>query len=664
MGLLDHRTPGPPARSAGIELDSTARPQDDFHRYVNGRWVDAFTLPEHRAEVTVLALLADKVQNDLAAVIRGAAAEPRQAGDASGRQIADLYASFMDERRIEQDAAASLQADIAAIRSAPDRAALAHVMGQFQAQGVGGAAELSVSTDTAEASGYVLILSQAGLGLPGAALYRDPGQERLRERYAAHIRVMLTQAGLPDSAAPAADVLRLETDLAAGHEQPGAKGQGSARPVSCSVAQLAARCPGFPWSQWVLGLGQVPPGASVCVRYSAFLNALGRWWESHRLDELKTWLIWRYVHEMAPFGPSEVFAENFAFYGQVLTGSTRPRPRWMRGTSFVQTILGDAVGQRYLAEHLAPGTLDGAARLVDALVRSYRKRLERATWMRETTRASALQKLDSMVFEIGFPGNFEALKDLQVDPADLIGNVKRGRAWHIARQIGRLDAPVDRSDWKVHPQSVTAYYRHGLNQVVIPAALLQPPIFAPDGDMARNFALLGSIVCHEMSHAFDSRGSRYDGRGRVRDWWAPEDGTEFARRTALLMAQYDQYAPRGLPGRRVSGTRTLGENIADIAGLTVAQAAFADRLAAQRGQSAGGSADAAEIRRFFILWASMWRAKSTPGRLMEHLASDRHAPAEFRCNGALGHVEAFYDAFDVRQGDGLYISPAARFTLV
>jgi putative endopeptidase len=667
---LTHDSAPPVSRvrpqSLDLDLDVTARPQDDFHRFANGRWSDAFVLPPHRAEATMLTLLADKVQDDVAGVVERAVTRPRGTNDVAGRQIADLYASFMDEDRIELQGTAAFGFDLQTIASAQDCEELAQVLGRLQAQGVGGAVDFSVSTDTAQASRYVLIVSQAGLGLPAAASYHRLDGEDLREQYVAHVRVMLTHAGLPEPAAAAAEILRLETELAQGHLLSAATGAAPVKPRACPVSDLAARGDGFPWARWLQGLGRIAPGATVWLRQPAFLDAFDAWWRSQGLDALKLWLTWRYVHEMVPFGPREVFADNFAFYGQALNGFTQPRPRWMRALSFVETFVPEAVGERYLAEHLAPGTVEAAAQLVDRLVRSYRSRLEEAVWMRESTRAAALHKLDNMVFEIGFPRNSQAREDLHVDPADLIGNVKRGRAWHIERELAKLDSPVDRTDWKIPPQAVTAYYRHGLNQVVVPAALLQPPVFSPDGDPARNFALLGAIICHEMSHAFDSRGSRYDERGRVRDWWAPEDRAEFARRTALLVGQCDRYEPTGFPGSRVSGARTVGENIADIAGLTVAQAAFADHLAARRpgDRREAGAADADQMRRFFLHWASMWRSKSTLERTLERFATDRHAPAEFRCNGVLGNVDAFYEAFDVHEGDRLFIAPVARFSLV
>ncbi|MFE7860791.1 M13 family metallopeptidase [Streptomyces sp. NPDC057403] len=637
----------------GTEPDLSARPQDDFYRFVNGPWTDGYVLPAHRAEATTLTLLADKVEDDVERVIHRAVAHPGRGG--AERRIADLHASFMDEERIEElGAARGFEADLAGIRAAADREALAEVMGRLQAQGVGGAFDFSVAVDTADADQYVLTLSQAGLGLPSAGHY---GRAELLAQYTAHIDVMLAHAGQTGTARAAEDVVRLERELAGRHTVPQPGTRAAVRPWTGTVAELAAREGGFAWAAWLRGLGEVPADATVRLRQPDFAAGLDDWWEQTGLDELRLWLSWRYVHEMVPFGPRQVFADNFAFYGRTLNGFTEPRPRRLRVISFVETFLGDAVAERYLAEHLAPGTVEAARDLVGALVDAYRARLEQAEWMTAGTRDAALRKLGDMVFEIGAPETARADGGdaLDVDPRDLLGNVKRGRQRHIARELARLGTPVDRTEWKIHPHQVTAYYRHGLNQVVIPAALLQPPVFDPAGDPARNFALLGAIVGHEMAHAFDSRGSRYDGRGRLRDWWAPEDRAEFTRRARLLVAQYDAYEPEGFAGTRVSGARTVGENMADIAGVTVAHTAFTART---------GAAGREETRRFFAHWATMWRARTTASRMAERLASDRHPPAEFRCNGVLGHVGAFYDAFDVRPADGLFIDPAQRFSLL
>ncbi|MFF8648402.1 M13-type metalloendopeptidase [Streptomyces griseoluteus] len=654
-----------------VDTDPAVRPQDDFHAHVNGRWLQAFRLPDHRAEATLLSLLAEKVQDDVVAVIRDSS--PPRTTESAGRQIADLYASFMDEAGLAERGPAALTALLDTVRAVTGRAELARLMGRLQREGVGGPVEATVEADTTGARGYLLTLTQSGLALPGGpAAYLEPGHAALREQYAGHVRAVLELAGqqAPREAARAA--VRVESALAAAHTRPDASGRIRADAVVTTAARLttphdagdgggAGEGGGFPWGAFLDGLGDIPPAARLQIRPGPYRPALDAWWDAHSLEELKLWLVWSQVHEAAPFAPAALFAENFRFYGQVLTGSRTSRPRWMRATSFVQTVLGDEVGERYLHRHLAPGTLKAAADLVDALRTAYRGCLEQAGWMTAATRTAALAKLDALRVELGHPHDTAGRGPLHTDPADLLGNVRRGRARCFERQLGRLGGPVDRGEWKVPPQAVTAYYRHGLNQVVVPAALLQPPLFDAGGDMTRNFALLGSVVCHEMSHAFDSRGSRYDGEGRLREWWSQEDRAEYTRRTALLIDHYDRYVPDGLDGEHVSGARTAGENIADITGLTVAHTAFAAHLAAS---ALTESEREVQRRRFFALWATMWRVKRTPGRMRERLAHDRHAPPQVRCNAVLGHVPAFYRAFGVTETDSMFIPPEVRFTLL
>ncbi|MFD4727292.1 M13-type metalloendopeptidase [Streptomyces seoulensis] len=692
-----------------VDTDPSVRPQDDFHAHVNGRWLEAFRLPEHRAEATLLSLLAEKVQDDVVAVIRdttptptgtptptatytgtatptatatgttaGTGTVPVEGAEGAGRQIADLYASFMDEEALAVRGPAGLTALLDAVRAVTAREELARLMGRLQREGVGGPVEATVDADTTGVRGYLLTLTQSGLALPGGpAAYLDPGHAALREQYAAHVEAVLRLAGQADPQEAARTALRVESALAAAHTRPDASGRIRAQAQVTTAADLTTTTAtatataatggdeggegGFPWGAFLDGLGAVPPAARLQIRPGPYRSALDAWWDAHSVRELKLWLVWSQVHEAAPFAPPALFAENFRFYGQVLTGSRRARPRWMRATSFVQTVLGDEVGERYLRRHLAPGTLKAAADLVDALRAAYRGRLEQAGWMADSTRQAALAKLDALRVELGHPQDMAARGPLHTDPADLLGNVRRGRARSFERQLGRLAGPVDRGEWKVAPQAVTAYYRHGLNQVVVPAALLQPPLFDAGGDMTRNFALLGSVVCHEMSHAFDSRGSAYDGEGRMREWWSTEDRAEFTRRTALLISHYDRYVPGGLDGEHVSGARTAGENIADITGLTVAHTAFAAHLAASALTEAEQEA---QTRRFFTLWATMWRVKRTPGRMRERLAHDRHAPPQVRCNAVLGHVPAFYRAFGVTETDSMFIPPEDRFTLL
>ncbi|HET9897321.1 MAG TPA: M13 family metallopeptidase [Streptosporangiaceae bacterium] len=658
----------PEALRLTIEPDPAIDPRRDFYRHVNQRWIDALVLPPYRAEATMLSLLSESVRAQVAALVNAIAGRPPAEQDEAERQIAALHESFMNEDRIETLGAAAFEPGLAMIRSARSRKELSHVMGRLQAQGVGGALEVSVAIDSRSASRYVLVLSQGGIGLPAPLMLGQAGRPELLPQYAEHLRTMLGHAGVEPAAEVAATVFRLESALAAGHARPGPDGRHGTKRHRCLAGDLAARQQGLAWSSWLDGLGDVPCDAIVELAQPQYLAALEQWWEQHDLEDLRAWLIWRYVHEMVPFGARAVFADNFRFYGQALNGLSEPRPRPMRAVSIVETFFGDVVGRRYVAEHVDAGVIGAARELVAELTASFRARLERADWLRESTRATALRKLESMVFEIGSPSAAQPAAAWPADPADLIGNVLRGRAEQHSRELARLGRPVDRSEWKIDPHQATAYYRHGLNQVVVPAAVLQEPLFRPGGDPARNFAVLGVIVGHEMTHAFDNRGAQYDEIGRVRNWWAQEDRAELRRRIDLLAAQFSAYSPSEVPGLKVSGARTAGETVADIVGLRIALHAFAGTLRQRpRGRGTGPGltpGERAEIRRFFMYWAAMWRARCTPERMRERISSDRHAPPEFRCNGVVGHIEEFYDAFDVAPGDPLYIEPGKRFKFI
>ncbi|MEU6315281.1 M13 family metallopeptidase, partial [Streptomyces sp. NPDC047014] len=463
-----------------------------------------------------------------------------------------------------------------------------------------------------------------------------------------------TGPAAPDTAAPAAsDAAAPAARYAAAPAVPGpAPAVPDAAVPPGTAGELAARDHGFPWAAWLHALGPVPAATRLRIRPAGYLPALEHWWSTTPLESLRLWLAWRYIHEMAPFGPRRMFSEHFSFYWRDLTGVRRPWPRRLRATAFVQTAAGDLVGARYLRTHLDPHTLRAATALAGRLTTAFHDRLAAADWHSPAGRTADLTLLAGLRIDLGGPAPAPGAPTpapLATDPADLIGNVRRGRARHLAHQLGRLTTPPDPAEWRVLPQAVTAYYRHGTHQVVVPAGLLRPPVFTAGADPARDHALLGAIICHEMAHAL------------VRAWRTGPDHAAFHRRTAALVTQYDHYTPDGPDSPHVDGTRTLDENIADITGLTIAQAAFDAHLAAH---AVTGPARLRALRRFFVLWATLWRGKRTPERTRERLRNDTHAPPRFRCNGVLGHIPGFYEAFAVGQDDHLYIRPADRFTLL
>lgn len=644
-----------------IELAPAVSPRADFYRHVNQRWLDELVLPPYKAEASMLSLLSEKVQADVSTVVDSIIGMSPDGQTDAERRISALYASFMNEDVIERLGAAVYRPAIAAIERAADREELSLVLGRLQSQGVGGAFDFSVSVGPGGSGAYELLLSQSGLGLAAEVMTRPSAHSELLAKYRSHLMTMLGHAGVDASADVAECVVRLEAELAVGHVRPGSDGRLSARPLRCPASGIAERSAGFAWRAWLDGLGVTCDDAVVCIQQAEFLGAFETWWTSHELPELKNWLIWRFVHEMVPFGTRAVFADNFRFYGQVVSGLSSPRPRRLRVLSFVETFSGEAVAERYVQGNLADGSIGAARDLIGELVASYRERLERADWLRASTRDAALRKLDNMVFEIGVPSRPPEVARCQIAPADLVGNVLRARGAEVRCQLGRIGTQPDRSQWLTCAHQATAYYRHGLNQVVLPAAMLQPPLFDPAGDAGGNFAILGSIIGHEMAHAFYGLGARYDEHGHARDWWDATDLAEFSRRANVLVEQYSAYSPGELPGKQVNGARTLSENVADIVGLTIAQDAYRRHLRKNSPTARYSSCETEPMRRFFIRWASWWRSICSAERMNGRLLWDRHAPPEFRCNGALGHVAAFYTAFDAAPGDAMYLPADRRF---
>jgi len=644
-----------------IELAADVSPRADFYRHVNQRWLDELVMPPYKAEASMLSLLSEKVQADVSTLVDSIVAMPPDSQTDAERRISALYASFMNEDAIERLGAAVYQSGIQSIKRAADREELSLVLGRLQSQGVGGAFDFSVSVGVGGSGAYELLLSQSGLGLAAEVMTRPSAHSELLAQYRVHLVTLLGHAGVDAPATVAACVVRLETELAAGHVRPGSDGRRTARPLRCPASGIALRDGGFAWRAWLAGLGVTRDDVVVCVQQAEFLGAFETWWGSHDLPELKNWLIWRFVHEMVPFGTRAVFADNFSFYGQVVSGLSSPRPRQLRVLSFVETFSGEAVAERYVGGNLADGSIDATRELVGELVASYRERLERADWLRAPTRDAALRKLGNMVFEIGSPSLPPEAAGGRVDPADLVGTVLRARESEIRGQLARIGTQPDRSQWLTYAHQATAYFRHGLNQVVLPAAMLQSPLFDPAGDAAGNFAILGSIISHEMAHAFYGLGARYDEQGRPGDWWDAADVAEFSRRADVLRAQYSAYSPAEVPGKRVNGARTLSENVADIVGLTIAQDAYARYLRKNPPAARSRPGESQPMQRFFIHWASWWRSHCRAERMNGRLSWDRHAPAEFRCNGVLGHVGAFYTAFDVGSGDAMYLPAERRF---
>jgi putative endopeptidase len=649
---------------SGIDLsfvDTATRPQDDLFGHVNGRWLAEYQMPADRATDGAFRALFDRAEEKVRDLITQAAESNPSVGTDEQR-IGDLYASFMDESAVERIGLAPLQAELATIDEAADIVDLAAVAGALERTGVGGAAGVYIDTDSKDSTRYLLHVSQSGIGLPDESYYRDPQYAEILAAYSRHIAAMfaLVFGGTADDhAADAARIVALEKKLAAKHWDVVKRRDADLTYNLRKFSDLSDEAPGFDWSGWVRALGSSPEeAAELVVRQPDYLTAFAALWSSEDIADWKLWLRWRLITARAAILTDDLVAENFAFYGRTLSGTEQIRDRWKRGVSLVESLLGDAVGKQYVERHFPPDAKARMDVLVSNLQKAYQVSIESLEWMTPQTRERALAKLAKFTPKIGYPPKWRDYSKLDVDRDDLYGNVLRGAAVNHDRELAKLGSPVDRDEWFMTPQTVNAYYNPGMNEIVFPAAILQPPFFDATADDAANYGGIGAVIGHEIGHGFDDQGAKYDGDGNLVDWWTDQDRAEFGARTKALIEQYDEYTPRALTGdHHVNGAFTVGENIGDIGGLSIAVLAYKLSL---EGKDAPVVDGLSGLQRVFFGWAQVWRTKSRDADAIRRLAVDPHSPAEFRCNGVVRNIDAFYDAFDVSASDELYLDPAQR----
>jgi putative endopeptidase len=650
--------------NSGIELsfvDSATRPQDDLFGHVNGRWLAEYQMPADRATDGAFRALFDRAEQQVREVITQAAASHPAPGTDEQR-VGDLYASFMDEPTVARVGLAPLREELKSIDDAADLVALAAVLGTLERTGVGGGAGIYVDTDSKDSTRYLLHLSQSGIGLPDESYYRNPQYAEILAAYSRHIAAMfaLVFGGTADEhAADAARIVTLESKVAAAHWDVVKRRDADLTYNLRKFSDLSEEAPGFDWSGWVRALGSSPESAAeVVVRQPDYLTAFAALWSSEAIEDWKQWMRWRLITARAAILTDDLIAENFAFYGRTLSGTEQIRDRWKRGVSLVESLLGDAVGKQYVERHFPPEAKARMDVLVQTLQRAYQVSIESLDWMTPQTRQRALTKLAKFTPKIGYPDEWRDYSKLEIDRADLYGNVRRGFVVSHDRELAKLGTPVDRGEWFMTPQTVNAYYNPGMNEIVFPAAILQPPFFDANADDAANYGGIGAVIGHEIGHGFDDQGSKYDGDGNLVNWWTDEDRAEFGLRTKALIEQYEQYTPRALSnGHHVNGAFTVGENIGDLGGLSIAVLAYQLSL---DGEDAAVVDGMSGLQRVFFGWAQVWRTKSREADAIRRLAVDPHSPPEFRCNGVIRNIDAFYDAFDVAESDALYLDPQRR----
>ncbi|WP_446223684.1 M13 family metallopeptidase [Nocardia sp. IBHARD005] len=662
---------------SGIDLsfrDQDVRVQDDLFAHVNGQWLAGYEIPADRAVDGAFRTLYDQAELDVQAIITDSASGA--ADDADARKIGDLFSSFMATDVVAAAGFAPIAEELRSIAEVADPSAFAALLGRLQRTGVRGALAYYVDTDDKNSTRYLVHATQSGIGLPDESYYRSEEFAEIRDAYIAHITKMFTIAAadasldglLPTDPADAARrVFELERTLAAGHWDVVRRRDAEKSYNLTTFAGLVAENPEFDWAAWVDGVAEgldrdgTDLFAELVVRQPDYLRAFATAWAEVPQADWQAWTAWQVLHARAGFLTDEIVEEYFDFYGRTLTGAEENRERWKRGVSLVQELLGEAVGKLYVARHFPPQAKARMVELVVNLQEAYRRNITDLEWMGPDTRAAALTKLEKFTPKIGYPDKWRDYSAVEIDAGDLVGNYRRGYAADHDRDLGKLGGEVDRGEWFMTPQTVNAYYNPGMNEIVFPAAILQPPFFDMNADDAANYGGIGAVIGHEIGHGFDDQGAKYDGDGNMQDWWTDEDRAEFGKRTKALIDQYNVLSPADLDDEHtVNGEFTIGENIGDLGGLSIALAAYKISL---DGQLAPVIDDLTGLQRVFYGWAQVWRTKARTEEAIRRLAVDPHSPPEFRCNAVIRNIDSFYEAFDVTPDDKLFLKPEERVTI-
>jgi predicted metalloendopeptidase len=643
----------PPRPSSGSA--PAIRPQDDLFGHVNGPWLATTEFPPDKVMYGTTIELADKVDADLRAIIEETAADRRARRGSLSQQVGDLYASLMDEARIESLGFTPIQPELDGIYAARTASEFAAAAGRISAIGGGGPFDGTVDTDPA--SGQLVVrLAQSGILLPDRDYYLidTPQYQRFRAGYLEYLARIFTLVGRSDARAEAAAVLALDTELARGQwsQSEGRDPLKTANRVAFS--DLPRAFPGFDWREWAKPQG-IDRLQTVVVAQPSFFKRFAELATTTPLETWKAWLAARYITSSAPF-ISEAFSDaRFEFFGRQLSGQELPRVRWRRAVSLVSEYLGDAVGRLYVQKHFPPSSKARVERVVSGVIEAFAEAVRESEWMTQPTKRKALHKLSQLKTRVGYPAAWRDYRGLEIKRDDLFGNIQRARQFRHRDQLTMARDAGSRELWAVTPQTVNAFYSPALNELSVTAAILQPPFFDPEGDGAVNYGAIGAIIGHEISHGFDGRGRFYGAHGEAVDWWSAEDVAAFDRRARVLVEQFTAYRPG--PGLEVDGRLTLTENIGDLAGLSIAYRAYRRTLDGKRSAVVDGLSGE---QRFFRSWATAWRGKMRAEYLRQWLLFSPHAPPAYRVNGPVSNLNGFYEAFGVGPGDRLFRRPEER----
>jgi putative endopeptidase len=665
LAALSQDASQPDTHGIAIEnMDPSVKPGDNFYEYANGAWIKRTQIPPDRSRIGVFSTLDDLSNKRTVGLIEEAVKSNAPAGS-NTRKIADLYTSYMNDAAIEAKGLDPLRPQLEAIAAIHDRHDLARVLGEslradvdalnntnFHTANLFG---LWVAPGFNDSEHYAAYLMQGGLQLPDREYYlADTERMRdIRTKYQAHISIMLKLAGFTDTDARAQRIVDLEHAIAEKHLTLAENEDIQKANNPWKQADFSAKAPGLDWAEYFRAAGLSNQASFIVWQPTAFAgeSALVA---STDLEAWKDWLSFHFIEAYAPVLPKSLADERFAFFGKTLTGTTEQRPRWQRGVATVNVFLGDAVGQIYAKRYFSPEAKAQAEAMVTNLIAAFRKRIDALDWMNPATKAEAQAKLTTLYVGIGYPDTWRDYSAYEVKADDIFGNLWRGRLFDFHHNVARLGHPIDRKEWTMEPQTVNAVNLPLQNALSFPAAILQPPFFDPLAPAAANYGAIGSVIGHEISHTFDTEGSAFDSKGRVRDWWTPSDFAHFKAATARLAAQYDTYKP--FPDISVNGKQTLAENIADNAGISASFDAYHASLAGKPAPTQDGfSGD----QQFFIAFGQNWGSKEREAALRQQVMTDPHSPSQYRADG-VRNVDAWYPAFNVQPGEKLYLAPPER----
>lgn len=636
-------------------MDTLVKPGDNFAMYVNGTWMKTAKIPADKSSYGAFDMLYDQSQKDVKAIIEEAAKGNSTEGS-DEQKIGDYYASFMDRKGRDAKGIAPIQPELKAIDAIASYDDLAAYFGKANRAGVAIPFSVSVMSDFKDPTKHTLVTWQGGLGLPEREYYlsNDAKMTDIRQKYVAHIEKMFQLTNMPNPAESAAKIMALETALASQQMK-----KEDTRDIvklynAYAVKDLKTLMPDFNWTAMLKNAG-VAQEKKLVVTQVDYTKSLNNLIKNTPIDTWKTYLKWGVINGSAGLLTTALDKQNFEFYGKNLYGTESQQEDWKRAVEMVNGGLGEVVGKVYVKKHFSPEAKERMTQMVKNLLKAYAESIKTLDWMSAATKKEALKKVDNFMIKIGYPDKWRDYSALKIVKNDLYGNATRATEFEYNRNLAKLGKPVDRTEWGMNPQTVNAYYNPSLNEIVFPAAILKPPFFDLNADDAVNYGGIGAVIGHEIGHGFDDQGSAFDGTGTMKNWWTPQDLAAFKKRTSALVAQYNSF--KAFPDLNVNGAFTLGENIGDLGGLSIAIKAYKATL---NGKEAPVMDGFTGMQRVFLGWGQVWAEKIREEALRSQIANDPHSPALFRVNGTLRNVPEFYEAFNVKPGDSLYLAPEQR----